>query len=385
LPDCKPGASLRYRVFFLKVADLFARQPGAWSSCVKPLVAMKLLLVQLSWLGDCVLTTPLINVLKTRYPTATITLLTTPVAQGLFEGSSLIDSVITYDKRGSEKGLRGLLRVAKIIRNQKFDRVFSVHRSGRTAVLLWCSGIPERVGFAASRLSFLYNKRMQRPSQEHEVVRNLAILGDVTKGDVSEGEQKSPLKLDLLPNVNPDTAGGKFLSQSTPFIVLFPSSSWFTKQWNGAGYAAVARYFTKRGFRVAVLGSKKEQLYNRTIMKEIGVEDLTGKTSLAETNLIVSQAALVVCNDSLALHLASAFLRPTVVVFCATSPSFGFGPWQNPYAEIVEMSGLSCKPCRRHGSTECPTGTNLCMIGVTSESVIQAAETQMASFKAQNG
>jgi len=294
----------------------------------------------------------------------------------MFEGQSVIDKVFTFDKRGSEKGIGGLLRVAKMLRNQHFDCVYSLHRSGRTSLLLWLTRIPERIGFATSRLAWMYTKRMPRPSKEHEVLRNLALLGEVAEEDANRG-----LSLEISSSAFIGSECQEFLAQAKPYVVLFPSSSWFTKQWNGRGYTEVAQYFSDRGMRVVILGSGKEREYNQSLMTDVlSVNNLTGTTSLTETALLVSRAALVVCNDSLALHLACAFLRPTVVVFCATSPTFGFGPWRNPYAEVVEMKELPCKPCRRHGSVSCPTGTNLCMTGVKSNVVIRTAEVLMAKY-----
>jgi len=86
---------------------------------------------------------------------------------------------------------------------------------------------------------------------------------------------------------------------------------------------------------------------------------------------VTKNSHLLVCNDSMALHMGSALKTPTVVIFCATSPSFGFGPWKNPKAIIVEEHSLACKPCRRHGSMTCPESTNACMM-LSSEPVIDA-------------
>ena len=60
------------------------------------------------------------------------------------------------------------------------------------------------------------------------------------------------------------------------------------------------------------------------------------------------------------LHLTSAFKVPCVVVFCATVPEFGFGPWQNEKAVILEDENLKCRPCGRHGTKVCKLGTNAC-------------------------
>src|SRR5690606_2227043 len=105
----------------------------------------------------------------------------------------------------------------------------------------------------------------------------------------------------------------------------------------------------------------------------LAVTNLAGKTKVGELLTLVQRAGLVVCKDSMALHVASAFKRPPVAVFCATSPSFGFGTPRSP-AEVVEVQGLACKPCRRHGSQKCPTGTEACMRDLSSGQVIRAAE-----------
>jgi heptosyltransferase-2 len=102
-----------------------------------------------------------------------------------------------------------------------------------------------------------------------------------------------------------------------------------------------------------------------------GVQNLCGETSLLDLVELIRGASVVVCNDSVALHIASATQTPVVVVFCSTSPRFGFGPWGTE-ARILEKDGLFCKPCSRHGRRVCPNGTNACMTGVTSSQVVQA-------------
>jgi heptosyltransferase-2 len=80
------------------------------------------------------------------------------------------------------------------------------------------------------------------------------------------------------------------------------------------------------------------------------------------------------------LHMASAFKVPTVAIFCATSPSFGFGPWKNR-ALVVEDEQLQCKPCSRHGTRKCPLGIETCM-KLPAERVIEAADSLLAPEKA---
>ena len=314
---------------------------------------MKILLVQLSWLGDCVLSTPMIRAIKIKHPGSTVSILTTLAAREIFEGHPEISEVLCYDKRGKDRGILSFFRMARRLMEQRFDLVYSIHRSARTAALLLLARIPARVGFLSSSLSCCFTERVLRPTDRHEVLRNLALLGADWQGEL---RTIPPLELAIPENDLGDLR--------VPYVVLFPSTAWFTKQWYGEGFAGVARHFIGKGYHVIILGSRKEQDYNRAVVEGLKVDDRTGLTSLKETIELVRGASLVVCNDSFALHLASAFKRPTVVVFCATSPSFGFGPWDNARAAVVEVEDLPCKPCRRHGGVSCPTGTELCMTGV---------------------
>jgi heptosyltransferase-2 len=140
----------------------------------------------------------------------------------------------------------------------------------------------------------------------------------------------------------------------------------------------VALHFTEAARPVVLLGSRADIDVNRAVAGPKGILDLAGRTSVAEAMFVVANAALVVCNDSMTLHLASAFKTPNVAIFCATVPAFGFAPWRNR-AIVIEKQGLSCRPCRRHGGRRCPTGTEACMREIDPEEVIRAAETLLRS------
>ncbi|MCK4728814.1 MAG: glycosyltransferase family 9 protein, partial [Desulfobacterales bacterium] len=119
---------------------------------------MRILLVQTSFLGDTILSTPVISAIKKIYPDTELWMMTTPLASSLVVRDPLLAGVLTYDKRGKDAGVSGLLRMERRIRAMRFDRVYSLHRSSRTSMLLWLCGIPVRIGFANAKLSFLYHE-----------------------------------------------------------------------------------------------------------------------------------------------------------------------------------------------------------------------------------
>ena len=330
---------------------------------------MNILIVQTAFIGDIILSTPVISGVKKLHPTARITLMTTPVGAGLFCHDPRIDEIIVFDKRGGEKGLAGLFRKAGELRRKKFDRAYSLHRSHRTSVLLFLSRIPWRTGFADAKLGFLYTHGEKRNMEGHAVFRNMAVLLGEADLDYFDGEMElhAPKKEGLSRETRELT---RSISPGN-FVVLAPGSAWKTKQWHPQGYAELASHLRDKGMKVVLIGGPGDVKVCGQIAQGLDVLDLSGKIPLTETLYFVKHAAVLVCNDSMALHMGSAFKTPTVCVFCATSPAFGFGPWRNPHALVVEDEDLECKPCRRHGSMKCPQGDGACM-RVPSSRVIRA-------------
>ncbi|NDC38764.1 MAG: glycosyltransferase family 9 protein, partial [Proteobacteria bacterium] len=218
---------------------------------------------------------------------------------------------------------------------------------------------------ASARLGWLFHHRQPRTATLHDVLRNLQIVGS------PEG---LPQDLRIFPPSDAEISEelrAQVLERGAP-VVLVPGSAWRTKMWDWRGYREVARRFLAEGRNVVLLGAPAEQPITALVAGATPVIDLGGKTSIAEVAWVISKAAVVVCNDSMALHLASAARVPAVAVFCATSPQFGFGPWRN-IATVLEVDGLACKPCSRHGGDLCPTGTWACSRELSPQRVYDAA------------
>ena len=333
---------------------------------------MKILLVQTSFLGDTILSTPLIAALKKLHPEAELWMMTTPLAATLVKRDPLLAGVIPFAKRGSERGLKGLLRQAQQLRKLNFDIVYSLHRSARTSLLLSLSRIPERVGFKNAKLGFLYNKIRPRPRDLHDVLRNLALLDEGSKkADLPDQLRLfAPEKRELTPTLQ------ALLPTPGSYVLMAPGSAWETKRWSAAGYHKVAEHLIKKGFQVVLLGSDEEVGVCQEVAGNLEVTNLAGRGDLDTALYLTSHARLMICNDSMALHMASACKIPTVAIFCATVPQFGFGPWQNR-AVIVEKKDLDCRPCARHGSRQCPNQTRACMDKLPAAEVIEAIKTLM--------
>ena len=331
---------------------------------------MKLLLVQTSWLGDTILSTPVIAGIKSIYPDAELWIMTTRLSADLVKRDPLLAGNIIYDKRGRDSGVSGFLRTCRRVRDQQFQRAYSLHKSYRTALLLWHSRIPVRIGFENARLEFLYHLRKPRPKSEHDVIRNLSILsGESPVETLSKSLRLFPPGTEEAPELVTE-----ILNDNRDYVIMVPGSAWATKMWPWEGYRQVAAHLRRQQLPVVLLGAAAEVPVAERVARGLDVINLAGKTSISEAMLMVSRSRLMVCNDSMALHLASAFRIPTVAIFCSTSPEFGFGPWQNR-AIVVQREDLSCKPCGPHGFKRCPNDTQACMQDLPASRVIEAVDT----------
>ena len=332
-----------------------------------------LLVPQTSFLGDVVLTTPLFAALRQRLRPRRLAVLVRPDAASLLDGHPDVDDVLVDDKRGATRGIGGLLRMASRLRAERFDLAVSPHRSLRTALVLAAARIPRRIGFADSRGAALYHERVPRDRRRHDVERNLALLAPFggTSGTPRLRLAVQPTAAARAAALLPDGGG--------PLVGLAPGSVWATKRWTTEGFAAVLRALRADGARIVVLGAPAE----RALAEEVvrlgggGATVLAGRTDLATLVAVIDRLALLVANDSAPMHVACARDVPVAAVFCATTPSLGYGPW-GERARVVEVD-LACRPCARHGGPRCPRGTDDCQRLVRSESVLAVARALLAS------
>ncbi len=334
-------------------------------------VAERILVVQTGFLGDVVLTTPLVTALRRRAPTAELTMLVTPAAAPLAASHPALDDVLVDDKRGTGRGVTGVLRLAARLRRRRFTTAIAAHKSIRTALVLRAAGIPRRIGFATAPGARLYTTRVTRPAALHDRDRVLALLAPF--GGVTADEPRAPwIALDETAQARAAAVLAP-IAGDRPLAALCPGAAWRTKRWPAAAYGALARRLESDGFACVILGAPDERTITAAVRAAGGVGlDLGGVTDVAVLAAILARAAVVVTNDSAPMHVASALGVPQVAIFCATVPAQGYGPL-GARATVVEKD-LACRPCSRHGGARCPRGTDDCMQLVEVDEVREAIE-----------
>ena len=333
-----------------------------------------LLVAQTSFLGDVVLTTPLVTALRRRLRPCRLAVLVRPEARALLEGHPDVDDVLVDDKRGRDRGLAGLARTARRVRAERFEVVVSPHRSLRTALVLAAARIPRRVGFRESRGAFLYHERVPRDRRRHDVERNLALLAPFG----GPPETMPALHLPVA-RAAAERAASLVPAGAGPLVGIAPGSVWATKRWTAAGFGAVIAALAAEGARCVILGGPDDVALAEEVRALAGgrATVLAGRTDIATLVAVVDRLAVLVANDSAPMHVACARGVPVVAVFCATTPALGYGPW-GPRATVVEAD-LGCRPCARHGGHHCPRGTDDCMRLVEPVTVLAAVRGALAA------
>jgi heptosyltransferase-2 len=315
--------------------------------------------IQTAHLGDVVLTLPLIMALARR--AGPVDVVTTPLAAPMIAGHPAVRQTLPYDKRGRDRGLRALLRLAGELRGRGYQRAYLVQASLRSSVLARLARIPTRVCFDGAAGAMLCTERVARPPAGPMALRLLALAGD-------SGLPRPPWigLTDRDRRRADDWLQAAGIGQ--PFVVLAPGARWGTKRWPGFPELAA-----RLDLPIAVVGGSEDlRLAEAVVSAAPGrARNAAGQLDLRESAALIDRAMVVVTNDSLPLHLASALGRPAVAVFGPTSPAFGFGPLQLE-DQVVEHPGLGCRPCSAHGPAACPLGHHRCMREIAVDQVLTA-------------
>ena len=338
---------------------------------------MSSLVIQTSFLGDVVLTTPLLAALASRGP---VDIVVTPAAAPLLANHPAVRDVLVFDKRGEHDGMTGLWRFARALRTRadgtKRDAAAAYLAQGsmRSASLALFAGIKERVGFDTSAGRVLYTRRSRYRGSRHHAER----LWRLAAGDDAADPAPEVIRPRLYPGA-PERAAVNALLKDLPrdgstLVALAPGSIWGTKRW--PHFPALAARLAPL-HRLVVVGGQDDAPLAAEIAGAAGPErvvDATGRLPLLASAELLSRCAALVTNDSAPQHLASAAGTPTLTIFGPTSPDFGFGPLAPRHASAGHQ-GLACRPCHPHGPQECPLGHWKCMRELDAGQVSQALHT----------
>jgi heptosyltransferase-2 len=323
---------------------------------------------QTAFLGDAVLTLPLLHTLADAYPDARIDMYVRKGVEPLFAAQRELQQVHAYAKRSAHKGIGGILAIGSFLREQNYDLLVSAHRSFRSALVAKLSGIQMRVGYDTP----LYNKL----AYTHPVSRQFDQLAEVERLlrlalplDI-ERPTTTP-RLDLAPDVEDEVDAFFHTYIGGPCIGLNPGSVWPTKRWPAQYFGEVADTAASQGLRVIIFGGPGEESTARQVIDATASEtrfalvNMAGKLTLPELASFISRLDAYLSNDSGPMHIAWTLGTPTVALFGPTVEKLGFFP-RGDHTMVLQTE-LDCRPCGLHGGHTCPQNHHRCMRDITPE------------------
>jgi heptosyltransferase-2 len=331
----------------------------------------KILVREVNWVGDAVLTLPTLDALDRRYPEAEIVVLGRSWVAGLFGRQRSVDRVVTYDSAGGHGGLAGRWTLARTLRADRFDLTVLFPNSFDAALVPWLAGIPVRVGYPTDGRRVLLThpvKASARTGERHQVFRYLHLARAL--GGDGDALPRLAVSADAVRAAD-DLVAQHGVEAGDRWIAVNPGSVYGSaKRWPAERFAAAADALAiRRGAKVVLVGSGRETAVLHAVARAMRTPAVVpgGRMEIGMLPGLLRRARLLLTNDTGAMHVAAAVGTPVVAVFGPTDVE-ATGPL-GPSCRTVREP-VPCSPCLLR---ECPID-HRCMLGITVEAVVRAAE-----------
>lgn len=317
------------------------------------------LIVAPQWIGDAVMTQPLMARLAARGESLTVAALpwVAPVYRAMPEAIGVIEVPFQHGRLD----LKSRRAVADSLRG-RFDTAYVLPNSIKSALLPWLARIPRRVGYWGEGRPLLLTRRIANPRGKPPMTDFYSALA----GPVDE--PGTPPRLSLNPQLRARVLS-RFGLVARGYFAFAPGAEFGpSKCWPATQFALLARdLFEQFGMPVLLLGSNKERALADEIAEAApeACRVAAGSTSLLDAFALIAASRGVVSNDSGLMHVAAAFHVPQVAVFGSTSPLHT--PPLNDRAKVLWLQdelGLDCMPCFQR---TCRYGHYLCLKSVSPE------------------
>ncbi len=318
-----------------------------------------ILIIQTAFIGDVIMSTPLIQAICDRWPDAEVDILTRPESAILFLRHPRIRRIYTLDKTDHHQKTSSFRERVRDFRSNGYDMAFSVQGSFTSSLLMVLSRIKVRVGFFRQKL---INVKIRPPKGLHVRKRYLTMIepfsdkkfSDETHLDIEpEDEEKAEYIISTVKKGRQKVLG------------FAPGSVRETKKWPESFWTELMILLKDKGIEIVFIGSPAERALCDSIIHQAGLNayNAAGELNLLESAALIHKLDLLVCNDSAPLHMGNAVNTPVFAFFGPTVKAFGCYPYRD-HDKILEID-LPCRPCGKHGHDQCPLIHFQCMAGQT--------------------
>jgi len=368
----------------------------------RELAIKKILILRFSSLGDIILTTPLLKILRKNYPDAQIDYCTKKSYSDILKYNPAVSNVLEVS---DDMDFAELRLLKKILIKNKYDLVIDLHNNLRTFYLklslrLRTSVVTfKKYSYRKFLLvHFKINRMKDLPSIAQRYIDTLLSFPPACRlgrrmresGDISKDESRLILQPEIitndyavenaknvLNNIYPSPSGR---SDGAKLICIVPSSKHFTKTYPAENYIELINKFDKGNHKFALVctGKDRDIIYKIKSGTGDNVYNLCDKLSLPVLYEFMKMCDLVITGDTGPMHIAEAAGVPIIMLAGSSVKEFGFYPSpllrRGVGGEVFEVNGLPCRPCSHIGKDYCPKGHFKCMKEITPDMIYDKAE-----------
>jgi heptosyltransferase-3 len=338
----------------------------------------RVLVLRLRSIGDIVLLTPALRLLKRWRPDLKVSVVVERHFRELLEASSDVDEILEPGSGSGPAKLGARISAVREIRRKQFALCVNLHGGPTSAFLTRWSGADWKAGFEHFRQRGIYQV----------LIPDARVILHQPSIHTAEHQASAFFYLGLpreeIPSaclaVSPaaeawwdEKRASLGIPQDKEYAVLHPTALYFTKQWAPEHFAALGEYLeSTKNLRVIYTCGPGESATLDEVQEAAGARILRLEgPPLGDFLAILADARLIVGNDSGPAHMAAALGRPGVVIFSSSSSSI-WGPWRPRAPWRVVQNPYDCNPCPgdRCYRYERPE----CILSVTLEQVRSAVE-----------
>jgi heptosyltransferase-2 len=325
----------------------------------------RILIVAPSWIGDAILSHPLLVRLASRTPAPVIDVLAPPWVLPVYERMPEVADTIENPFGHGQLALGARYRLGRKLAKRGYSSAYVLPNSLKSALVPWFAGIPSRIGYKGEmRYGLLTDRRHLDKQALPLMVERFAWLAQPADTRLSRPLVNPRIRVDAAQYAA--TLERLGLSMQAKVACFCPGAEYGpAKRWTTNHFASLAKQLADGGFTVWLLGSAADKPVGDEIVRASGgaAQNLCGTTSLDDAIDLLSAARLVVTNDSGLMHVAAALDRPTVAIYGSSSPAFT--PPLSDLARVVKLD-LACSPCF---ARTCPLKHFDCMVKLGPEKV----------------
>ena len=339
-----------------------------------------ILIIAPNWIGDAVMTQPLLASLKKQYPESNIDVLASTWVAPIYRACSDVNQVIEakFEHKQLQWGLRKQL--AKELAVKKYQACFVLPNSLKSALIPWLANIPFRVGYRGELRFGLINLSLDNPSKVNRppMVEHYLALSQLLNEEQSVATVSTAPKLNFLTTAK-QSIQAKLLSakiEPANIYVMCPGAEYGpTKRWPTSHFAALAQRLiaSNPDTQIILLGSKGDHVLGQEITsqakQDAHIQNWCGDTTLDEAIALIGMCKAVVSNDSGLMHIAAALKTPQVAIFGSSDPAHT--PPLSDKAKVIWLH-LPCSPCHKR---VCPLGHLNCLNDILPEQVFATLNT----------